>query len=61
MCVCFRAKEETMAAIRRKEVISFLEKHQLRRILEVGCGNRPIFEGLESFDRFVVVEPRAQK
>jgi hypothetical protein len=52
--------EETMAAIRRKEVISFLEKHQLRKILEVGCGNHSIFEDLGSFERFAVVEPGEQ-
>jgi hypothetical protein len=49
--------EETMAGIRRREVISFIERNGLRKILEVGCGNRSIFHDLRSFDHVIVIEP----
>ena len=52
--------EEIMAAIRRREVMRFVKEHRLGKILEVGCGNRSMFQDLESFDRFVVVEPGEQ-
>jgi uncharacterized protein YndB with AHSA1/START domain/2-polyprenyl-3-methyl-5-hydroxy-6-metoxy-1,4-benzoquinol methylase len=45
------------ARFRRLAVLRSIERHNTRRILEVGCGLEPIFTSLASFDRCVIVEP----
>ena len=49
--------EGAMVEIRRKMVLNFLRSHDLKNILEVGCGGYPLFEDLENFESFVVVDP----
>src|SRR5436190_21485953 len=49
--------EEAMAGIRRQKVFEFLAKHQFRNIVEVGCGENSLFETLDDFQSFTVIEP----
>jgi len=49
--------EETMAGIRRRQLLDFIARHRFRNFLEVGCGNRPLFIELADFDSFIVIEP----
>lgn len=48
--------EQHQARMRRRHVLAMLERHDARRILEVGGGPDPIFTSLDAFDQFVVVE-----
>lgn len=49
--------EGAMAEVRNRMLLEFLGQHQFRDILEVGCGNQPLFTVLNDFRSFVVVEP----
>jgi SAM-dependent methyltransferase len=49
--------EDTMAAVRKDMLREFLGKYRFRDILEVGCGGQPLFEVVDDFESFVVVEP----
>jgi SAM-dependent methyltransferase len=49
--------EETMAAIRKDALLAFLAQHRFHNILEVGCGEKPLFAALDNFTSFTVVEP----
>lgn len=52
--------EEVMVEYRRKLVISCLNKYKSDNILEVGCGNEPIFKYFDNFSSITVVEPGMQ-
>lgn len=49
--------EETMAAIRKKMLKSFLEKHQPQTLVEVGCGNESVIDFYRDYKHATVVEP----
>jgi SAM-dependent methyltransferase len=51
--------EAEAAAITRQHVLSQLRDLRARNLLEVGCGNAPLFTDFDEadFDNFVVVEP----
>ena len=49
--------EEAMADIRKRMLLKFLAKHQFRNIVEVGCGEKSVFETLDDFQSFTVIEP----
>ena len=42
---------------RRKKIIEELNKYNHKRILEIGCGNSPIFDFFFDFESMTVVEP----
>jgi SAM-dependent methyltransferase len=49
--------EPHMVRYRRRQVVSSLMRHPHRRILEVGCGTEPLFEFVDDWDEFTIVEP----
>jgi hypothetical protein len=49
--------EETMAGLRKRILVEFLVKGRFRNIVEVGCGQQPLFETCPDFESFTVVEP----
>jgi hypothetical protein len=49
--------EDTMVKARRRLVLEFIAKHGFRDIMEVGCGGWPLFDALDDFRSFVLVEP----
>ena len=49
--------EETMAAIRKKMLKTFLEKYMPANIVEVGCGNESVTDFFTNYKHAVVVEP----
>lgn len=49
--------EETMADVRKRMLLEFLNQHRFRDFLEVGCASKPLFEALNDFRSFSVVEP----
>ena len=49
--------EDTMAGIRKRTVLHFLAERQFRNIIEVGCAEESLFESVEDFQCFTVVEP----
>lgn len=49
--------EDSMVAIRRDFVLSFLEKYQAKRIIEIGCGNEPLFLYYADYEHFTIIEP----
>jgi hypothetical protein len=49
--------EETMAGIRKGMLLEFLGKHQFRNVVEVGCAEKSLFESLNDFQSFTVIEP----
>ncbi len=49
--------EVVQAEMRKRIVVSLIERTKARRILEVGCGADAIFNHLKNFDSCVVVEP----
>lgn len=49
--------ERYQARYRRRRVLAFLRKYRPSSILEVGCGDVPIFTDVEPHQRVVVVEP----
>jgi SAM-dependent methyltransferase len=49
--------EAVQARMRKRMLLSLLQKVRARRILEVGCGTESMFSHWRRFDRFVIVEP----
>ena len=49
--------EENMVRYRRKNVFKYIKKYSPKKFLEIGCANDPIFNYLEEFDKFIVIEP----
>ena len=49
--------EPTMADIRKRMIVAFLEKQGAKKIIEVGCGNASIFNEYQGFEQMIVVEP----
>lgn len=51
------AFETRLVAVRRRHVLRWLEMHNGRRVLEVGCGLEPLFPYSGAFDVWQIVEP----
>jgi len=49
--------EETLAAIRKKMLKSFLEKYKPQTFVEVGCGNDSVTDFYSDYKQATVVEP----
>ncbi len=49
--------EDSMVAIRRDFVLSVLEQYQAKRIVEIGCGNEPLFLHYADYEHFIIIEP----
>lgn len=49
--------EDTMAAIRKKTVLRFLNEIKPNTLLEIGCGNDSIINHYTAFKKCVVIEP----
>jgi hypothetical protein len=49
--------EATMAEVRKRMLLEFLGRHQFRNIMEVGCAEKPLFQAMDDFASFVIVEP----
>lgn len=49
--------EDTMVQIRRRMVLAQCMKYKHSRILEAGCGMRPLFQDFSDFDYMAIVEP----
>jgi len=49
--------EEEMADLRRAQVLDFIREKKLVNIVEVGCGNRSLFNSLDHFESFTIIEP----
>jgi SAM-dependent methyltransferase len=49
--------ETILVGVRRRHVLSWLERHRARRVLEVGCGLEPLFAHCEEFNSWDVIEP----
>jgi 2-polyprenyl-3-methyl-5-hydroxy-6-metoxy-1,4-benzoquinol methylase len=52
--------EQTQAAFRRRRIIEHLERFRPARILEVGCGEEPLFLHYQACEALHVVEPAAR-
>lgn len=52
--------EQTQAAFRRRRIIEHLERFRPARILEVGCGEEPLFLHYQNCEAMHVVEPAAR-
>jgi len=51
--------EKNLVSIRRNNILNSLNKYPHKRILEIGCGLEPLFEFVDDFSEFAVVEPRS--
>lgn len=49
--------EKDLVSIRKNNVLSTISKYPHKRILEVGCGFEPLFQHIEKYDFFVVIDP----
>ena len=49
--------EETQVAFRRKKVLESIEQYRHQRVLEVGCGTKPLFKFFDDFEEMTIVEP----
>jgi len=49
--------EPHMVRYRRRQVLSSLARYPHARILEVGCGMEPLFDFVDDWDEFTIVEP----
>lgn len=49
--------ETRLVAVRRQHVLRWLEAHDARRVLEVGCGLEPLFRHYQAFDAWRIIEP----
>lgn len=49
--------EDTLLKYRKKKIIEILDEYKPKRILEIGCGNDPLFLHYNKFDEFCIVEP----
>ncbi|MCM1537622.1 MAG: class I SAM-dependent methyltransferase [bacterium] len=49
--------EEKQVFFRRKKVLEILHAYPHKRILEIGCGQEPLFQYVNDFENYTVVEP----
>lgn len=49
--------EKYQVLYRRKKVLEILNKYNPKNILEIGCGDNPIFESYNNYKNFVCIEP----
>ena len=49
--------EVIQADLRRQHVLGYLNNFNKKRILEIGCGLAPLFEFIDDFEIFHVIEP----
>lgn len=49
--------EKVMVHYRRQQVLQSINQYPHHRILEIGCGEQPLFTEITDFDEYVVVEP----
>jgi SAM-dependent methyltransferase len=49
--------ENILLKYRKKKIIEKLNEYKPKRILEIGCGNDPLFLHYNKFDEFCIVEP----
>jgi SAM-dependent methyltransferase len=49
--------EEILRVYREKKALEFLHQRSSKRILEVGCGFRPLFTSYNGFEEYTAVEP----
>ncbi len=49
--------EDIQISFRRKKILSILENYKPQKLLEVGCGYRPLFIDFKSFEKFTIIEP----
>ncbi|MGQ4876439.1 MAG: class I SAM-dependent methyltransferase [Promethearchaeia archaeon] len=43
--------------IRKKKIIEIYRKYKFKKILEIGCGLKPLFLYLDLYDKYTIVEP----
>ena len=51
--------ERHMVRFRRRTILDWLASHPHARILEVGCGLEPLFEHVDDWEHYTLVEPAA--
>lgn len=49
--------EKVMVHYRRKQVLQSINMYPHCRILEIGCGEQPLFTDIVDFEEYVIVEP----
>ncbi|MBD5530576.1 MAG: class I SAM-dependent methyltransferase [Lachnospiraceae bacterium] len=49
--------EEKQVFYRRKKLLEIIHTYQHKRILEIGCGQEPLFQFVTDFEEYTVVEP----
>ena len=52
--------EKINVKYRRKKVLEILNQRKPKRILEVGCGTKSLFDFYDAFESFTVVEPSSE-
>jgi SAM-dependent methyltransferase len=52
-----RSFETTLVAIRRAQVIDAMRRYPHGHVLEIGCGLEPLFQHVDGWERFSIVEP----
>ena len=52
--------EEVLRVYRERKALEYLRNQGARKILEIGCGFRPLFLNYEDYDSYTVVEPGAE-
>lgn len=52
--------EEYQVQFRRKKVLEHINERKPKRILEIGCGNEPLFKENLDVEQWIVVEPGKQ-
>ncbi len=49
--------EEEQVFFRRKKILDIVNTYPHKRILEIGCGQEPLFQYVSDFEEYTVVEP----
>ncbi len=49
--------EEKQVFFRRKKILDIINTYPHKRILEIGCGQEPLFQYVNNFEEYTVVEP----
>lgn len=49
--------EEKQVFYRRKKILEIMNTYPHKRILEIGCGKEPLFQYVNDFEEYTVVEP----
>jgi len=52
--------EQIQVRLRKKQSIALIQKYSHQRILEIGCGNSPLFADFSDFSEMTIVEPSSQ-